>query len=78
MNAAAQDASQRLHDMVCNWTRLRLNHLRRGADDDARQMAGWLFGVQMTAEALGLDDLAAQARAAQLADPTGHTAQVQP
>lgn len=78
MNAAAQDASQQLHDMVCRWAAKRLNHLRHRDEDAARQVGNWLFGVQMTAAALGLIDLAAQAHEAQFADPFAYTAQVQP
>lgn len=78
MNAAAQDASQRLHDMVCRLAEKRLNHLRHGDKDAARQVGNWLFGVQLTAGELGLSDLAAQAHEAQFADPFAYTAQVQP
>ena len=78
MNAAAQDASQRLHDMVCRLAAKRLNHLRHRDEDAARQVGNWLFGIQLTAEALGLIDLAAQAHEAQFADPATHTEQAQP
>ena len=78
MSAAPQDASQRLHDMVSGWAIKRLDHMRQGNEDTARQIGNWLFGVQMTAATLGLIDLAAQASEAQYAKPAADTAQAQP
>jgi hypothetical protein len=75
--ALSDDSVQLLNDMVRRWSSKRLNYLRRGDEGAARQVGDWLFGLELTAESLGLIHLAARASEAQFADPAAHAPQVQ-
>lgn len=66
MNVTIDDATeQQVTETIGRWKEKRAGTLRDGMDFEVRQIDNWLFGAEVVLWALGLDDLALAAGAAQ-------------